>query len=478
MYAASSGLDDLLRRELVAQAGEPCEDFDLVHQALELRASVQLHVHAWQDDVITQVFDVRVQVWEARRQRVLLAQHTASPDVLVEGPQLVLHGRQVLLEVLVGRQSALHEEPEALREADPGLPRGMQDAILADRVGLLLDDREPVGVLVTHSLEPRQQRGEGVGEQLLRLDLHVPPEVVEPDGLHVLGRRALLLHHPRVEHRGIVAHVSEWLRRHGAGPVRQGDCEASQLVRQVAEALQPLVHVLRCEVVVVLVELVADQDCPPVGRVDLLALPQRSEACSIAGLLHAQHDVVLVLHELVDELVDLVGEVLHRGVLGVGAESRQVDEPEVHCVCALDLDSDGHLGYGVAQSLVRLADDLHHPVDRVRVPHERPIVEDGPPRRGQVGHIPQLEHGRAPGAQRPRDEIERLPGKALDQPGLAHALLANDDELGYREVHGLHLAIKPCLHLADEIQEQLLPSIGCVAHGLFSVAAARGLEAA
>mmetsp|Transcript_84443 Transcript_84443/g.243774 ORF Transcript_84443/g.243774 Transcript_84443/m.243774 type:complete len:230 (-) Transcript_84443:28-717(-) len=229
MDAATPSLDDVLRAEGLAEAGEACEHLHLVHHPLELRAAVELHIHSRELDLCPQVIDVSVQVREAFRFDVGWLEDAGAHYVGMERPQLFLHG----LAVRLGGQRALHQKLEALREANPGLASGVQDAVLADRFRLLFDDGQPVGVLIAHGFQPREHRRERVGEELLGLHLHVEAKVGEADGLHVLGGRTLLLQRPLVEVRRLAAHFGEGLRRHGAGPMRQRHREAHEVVGEV-----------------------------------------------------------------------------------------------------------------------------------------------------------------------------------------------------------------------------------------------------
>mmetsp|Transcript_18824 Transcript_18824/g.48876 ORF Transcript_18824/g.48876 Transcript_18824/m.48876 type:complete len:471 (-) Transcript_18824:82-1494(-) len=451
----STGLDDVLPPELVAQTGEAREDLDLIHEPLELGSTVQLHIHSGKLNGVPQVLYVRVEVRERGRRGLALLQHARPLDVIVEGPELLLHG----LAVRLRRECALHEVVEALCEADSGLPRGVQNVVLADRLALLLDEHAAALVVLLHGLEPRQHRRQRIREELLSLHLHVEPEVVDANGLNILLRHALPCQSPRIPFCTVGSHLAEGLGRLRAIPMWQRDGISHEVVWQVAEALNPLVDVVSREIVVILVELVSDEDGAPVGGVHLLALPQGGEACSIARLLHAQHDVVLILHELVDKLLDLHAKLLHHRVLGVGAEPGQVDQPQVHRVRTLDLDADGHLADVGAELLVGLADKLHHLLDGVRVPDLSLVVVHRPPRRYKARHVPQLEDGRTPGTQSARDEIERLPGQTLNQARLADTLLADHDELRDGEGQGINLPVQARLDLTDEIQKQFFPLV-------------------
>mmetsp|Transcript_34891 Transcript_34891/g.104382 ORF Transcript_34891/g.104382 Transcript_34891/m.104382 type:complete len:285 (-) Transcript_34891:376-1230(-) len=283
----------------------------------------------------------------------------------MEGSQLLLHGPAVVLR----GERTLHEEVEALREGDASRSRGMQDVVLVDQLHFLLDDLDPLLLLFLHLLQPRHHRSQRIREELLDLHLHERSEVLEANRHHVLGRGALGGQGVDVHRGAFLAQHTKRLGRDRPCPVRKRHRKPRERVREVAEAFQPPVDVLGGQVAVVLVKLVSHKDRPPVGGVDLLALPEGGEACSVARLLDAEHDVVLVVHELQHQPVYLGAQLVHGGVLRIRPEPGQVHDAEVGALRALHLYANGHLGDIVAQRFMRLANNLHHLLHGVDLPH-------------------------------------------------------------------------------------------------------------
>mmetsp|Transcript_93814 Transcript_93814/g.289343 ORF Transcript_93814/g.289343 Transcript_93814/m.289343 type:complete len:636 (-) Transcript_93814:385-2292(-) len=348
-HGDAPGLYDVALLGLNGNLREPQEDLNLVHQPSELRATVDLHVEGGDLDLVPQVLDVVVESTE-----VLRRQHrkVVGAKGLVEGmelPELLLevhHGLQV--------QDALHDVRQGRGKGDATVPRRAEDPARICVAELRLQVLDLIVGRRLQVLQVLQHRPHGVDEHLLDLLLHVGREVLEADGLHVLRAEAPRLHLPEVLHVHVLLEIVERLR--GRGPVpppREREGESDQRLGKISESVHPLVHVVRGEVVVVLVQLVADEDGALKLGVDLAALLQRRHRRCVRGLLHAQHDVPLVLHESHDELDYLVGQVLLRGVEREVAEARQVHDLHVHAEGRLHPHPDGLGAHRLAELLMR-----------------------------------------------------------------------------------------------------------------------------
>mmetsp|Transcript_79860 Transcript_79860/g.191741 ORF Transcript_79860/g.191741 Transcript_79860/m.191741 type:complete len:242 (-) Transcript_79860:332-1057(-) len=236
----------------------------------------------------------------------------------------------------------------------------MENVVLIDGLGLLFDHFQLLQVLLLHVLQAAQHGCQSVCKELLDLDLHVVSEVLEADGHLVLrgsAQRGQLLH---VSFRAVLAHVPKGLWHGFTRPVGQRHGKAGEVRRQVAVPLQPFVDVLRGQIAIVLVKLVPNQDGALVRGIHLLCFSQRGKACCIASLFDAEHDVVLVIHELENHGVDLLSQGCHGIILGIGPEPRQVNQAQVRAVLAFHLNPDGHLADILPTCLVGIAHYLHH----------------------------------------------------------------------------------------------------------------------
>mmetsp|Transcript_17942 Transcript_17942/g.47294 ORF Transcript_17942/g.47294 Transcript_17942/m.47294 type:complete len:218 (-) Transcript_17942:108-761(-) len=216
-------------------------------------------------------------------------------------------------------------------------------------------------------------------------------------------------------------------------------------------SIDPRAHVVRSEIAVVLVELVPDQDRPLESRIQAAALLQRGHCRRIRGLLHAQDDIALVPHEVHIQVLDLLGQVLLRGIHGEVPETRQVHDLHVHAARGLDADVDGLGADVLAQLLVHLTDQRHHLVQVVLLPHLCLHVPHKPARASGGGDVAELEDRWPPAAQRPGDEVECLSGQRLDEAALADRLLAKEDELGHGEVYDAQLVLHASLDIAKQV---------------------------
>mmetsp|Transcript_3879 Transcript_3879/g.14430 ORF Transcript_3879/g.14430 Transcript_3879/m.14430 type:complete len:228 (-) Transcript_3879:571-1254(-) len=164
---------------------------------------------------------------------------------------------------------------------------------------------------VPHLLQIRHHRHDRLPEHGLDLLLHELSEVLEANGVHVLAAEPLRLHLIEVGVVHVLSQVLEGLR--GINPLLpegQGQREGFQALWQISVAHDPLVHILGCQIPVILVELVADQDGALKLGVNTPALLKRGHRRCVSSLLDAEHDVALVPHEGHVELLDLCGEIL------------------------------------------------------------------------------------------------------------------------------------------------------------------------
>mmetsp|Transcript_48693 Transcript_48693/g.112848 ORF Transcript_48693/g.112848 Transcript_48693/m.112848 type:complete len:200 (+) Transcript_48693:1207-1806(+) len=192
-------------------------------------------------------------------------------------------------------------------ERNAAIPGRAQDPVWIGVVVLRVEVRLLLVGRGLEVLEVLQHRAHGVHKHLLDLLLHVAGEVLEADGLHVLGAEAAHLHLLQVLHIHVFLQLVEGLwRREAVPPPRECECESHQGLRQIAKAVHPLVHVVSRQVIVVLVQLVPDEDGPFKVGIDLAALLERGHCGSIPGLFDAQHDVTLVFHEPHHQLLDAV----------------------------------------------------------------------------------------------------------------------------------------------------------------------------
>mmetsp|Transcript_8297 Transcript_8297/g.26350 ORF Transcript_8297/g.26350 Transcript_8297/m.26350 type:complete len:200 (+) Transcript_8297:1431-2030(+) len=196
---------------------------------------------------------------------------SAGLVVGVELAQLLLqrhHGLQV--------QDALHDVGEGGGEGHAAIACGAQDPV---RVGLLELRLQLLPALLDGLLQlpqPVEHWPHGVDEHQLDLPLHEGGKVRKANGLHVLGGQAPRLHLPQVLGVHVLPQIAEGLRwRLAVPPPGQREGEADEVLGQVAEAVDPPAHVLAGQVVVELVQLVADEDGALELRVDLAALLQR-----------------------------------------------------------------------------------------------------------------------------------------------------------------------------------------------------------
>mmetsp|Transcript_61775 Transcript_61775/g.172549 ORF Transcript_61775/g.172549 Transcript_61775/m.172549 type:complete len:227 (+) Transcript_61775:876-1556(+) len=196
-------------------------------------------------------------------------------------------------------------------------------------------------------------------------------------------------------------------RRLPVAPVRERHRELGQVLGQVPEAFQPLVDVGARQVAVVLVELAADEDGPLVVGIDLGHLPQGPQVRRVAGLLHAEDHVAIVLQERLVQLLDLGDELRRRLVPRKAAVARQVDDLHVHAAAGLDAQVDGFRGDVVAEVGVRLGHELLDLRSWPLLPLVGLAVQPVPLRGAR--HVAKLQHRRPAAAEGARDEIELLP---------------------------------------------------------------------
>mmetsp|Transcript_93812 Transcript_93812/g.289332 ORF Transcript_93812/g.289332 Transcript_93812/m.289332 type:complete len:636 (-) Transcript_93812:385-2292(-) len=348
-HGHAAGLDHVALAHVLGDVGEAQEDLHLGDHAPVHGPAVDLDVKGTHLDLAPQVVDVVVERGEVVRGQHAEVRGAHGLVVGMELAQLLLE-RHDRLQV----QHALHDVREGRGEGHAAVAGGAQDPVwvrLAElRLQLLLAPLH--GLLEVPELVEHWPHG--VREHHLDLPLHVGGEVREADGLHVPGAEALGLHLPQVLGVHALAQLAEGLGGRGAVPPpgeRQG--EADEVLRQVAVAVHPPAHVVVGQVVVELVQLVADEDGALKLGVDLAALLQRRHRRCVRGLLHAQHDVPLVLHESHDELDYLVGQVLLRGVEREVAEARQVHDLHVHAEGRLHPHPDGLGAHRLAELLMR-----------------------------------------------------------------------------------------------------------------------------
>mmetsp|Transcript_116178 Transcript_116178/g.329228 ORF Transcript_116178/g.329228 Transcript_116178/m.329228 type:complete len:362 (-) Transcript_116178:341-1426(-) len=289
-------LDHVSLCDLAWDLGETDENLSLDHQPPELGAAVELHVEGADLHLVPEVLDVVLEAVEllGRKQAEVLG--TDRLVVEVEVPQLLLQAHDG-----VQAEGALHDVRQGRGEGDAAVAGGAQDAL---RVGVAELRRHLLLGLLEGRLEALQvaeDRTDGVHEDLLDPLLHEAHEVLEADGLQVLRAEAPRLHLPEILGVHLLPQFGERLGGHAAVlPPGEREREAHQVLGQVAEAVHPLVHVVRREVVVVLVELVADQDRPLELRVQLAAPRERGHGRRVPALLDAQHHVAGVPHEAHD----------------------------------------------------------------------------------------------------------------------------------------------------------------------------------
>mmetsp|Transcript_30335 Transcript_30335/g.68929 ORF Transcript_30335/g.68929 Transcript_30335/m.68929 type:complete len:418 (-) Transcript_30335:495-1748(-) len=325
-HGDAAGLDDIPLLGLACNLGEPQEDLHLVHEPPELCAAVDLHVEGRYLDLIPEVLDVVVEAAEVLRREHAEVGRAKGLVVLVELTQLLLkiHDRPEV-------ENALHDVRQCRGEGDAAVPRGAEYPVGVGLVELRLQLRHLLLPGALQVLEVCHDRAQCVDKHLLDLLLHVDSEALEPNGLHVLGAQPPRLHLPEVLGVHVLLQLVEVLR--GWRPVpppgqRQG--EADQGLGQVAKPIDPLVHVVCGEIVVVLVELVADEDRPLKVRVDLSTPLQRGHGRRVCGLLDTEHHVPPVPHEALHELYNLLGQDQLGGVQREVAEARQVDDLHVN----------------------------------------------------------------------------------------------------------------------------------------------------
>mmetsp|Transcript_5789 Transcript_5789/g.16253 ORF Transcript_5789/g.16253 Transcript_5789/m.16253 type:complete len:374 (-) Transcript_5789:150-1271(-) len=365
--------------------------------------------------------------------------------VLVEQPHLRRQVHAAHRDI----QGPLHHLVQSARER---LAAGARRRRHGVGVRLLVLGLQALGLLAVGELEVLQlvEDGlDGVVEEHLYLLRHVARESVEADRAQVLGLDPLRLQLLAVLCALVRPHLHERLRgRLSVLPEGQRKGEADQRGRQVAVALDPLVDVGWLEVGVVFVELVADQDRPLEGGVELATLGERGHGRRVPTLLHAQHHVPGIRHEPLVQLLDFPGELFLAIVDGEIAEARQVDDLHVNAAGRLDAHPAGICRYGLAQLLVRLSDLDHHLRDGVLVPLVGGLVPHEPLGSSCPRHVPELQDRRPPAAQGAGNEIEGLSREGLYQAALAHRLLAEEDELRQGEVDVAELVLHSGLHVA------------------------------
>mmetsp|Transcript_58137 Transcript_58137/g.123458 ORF Transcript_58137/g.123458 Transcript_58137/m.123458 type:complete len:293 (-) Transcript_58137:401-1279(-) len=284
--------------------------------------------------------------------------------MLVEFYELVLevgHGLAV--------QSTLHDVRQRHRKGYATVTSGAEDPRWVGLVNLCSKALLVLGCLVPHLLQVRQHRLDCITKHLLHLPLDELGEVRKADCLHVLGAEALRPHFADVLVVLILAKVLERLGRFvSLSPPREGEGEAPEVHRQVAIARDPLIDVFRCEIPVVLVELVADEDCAIELWIDRLASCERGHGGGVPSLLDTEHDVALVAHESHVQLLDLGGQILSPFVHSEVAEAGKIHDLHVEAAWRLDSDVDRLDAHRLSQLLVALPNDHHHLVDRVEVP--------------------------------------------------------------------------------------------------------------
>mmetsp|Transcript_8305 Transcript_8305/g.26408 ORF Transcript_8305/g.26408 Transcript_8305/m.26408 type:complete len:477 (+) Transcript_8305:1167-2597(+) len=444
----AAGLDDVALAHVLGDVGEAQEDLHLGDHPPVHGPAVDLDVEGPHLDLAAEVVDVVV-----LRRKVIRGQHAEVCGA--DGLVVLLELLELLLQrhALGGqREGALHDGGEGVREERGALPHGAHQLVGVRLAELQLQLGELLLRASGEALEGRQHRADRVPEELLDLPLHEAGEVLETDGGQVLAAQVPVLHLPDVLPALLVAELRKVARALGVvRPPREGHGEADQVAGEVAIALDPLGHVVAREVPVVLVELVADEDRALELRVDLAAPRQRRHGRGVAGLLHAQHHVPLVRHEGHVQLLDLRGEVLPRLVVREVAEAREVHDLHVDAPRRLDPHVDGLGAHGGAEVLVSVADDLHDRLDGVLHPLAGRAAADVPLGALAGGDVPELQDRRPAAAEGPGAEVELLAGQGLDEPALAHRLLADEDELGHGEVDDAELV----LHLGLDIPEQV-----------------------
>mmetsp|Transcript_6462 Transcript_6462/g.18005 ORF Transcript_6462/g.18005 Transcript_6462/m.18005 type:complete len:256 (+) Transcript_6462:751-1518(+) len=251
---------------------------------------------------------------------------------------------QLVLEVHDGLEleDAFHDVRQRHGEGNAAVAHGAHNPL---RVRVLELDGQ--GLLLAFGgllqlLEIGEHRPDGLAEHALDLGFHEGGEVAEADRAHVLFAEAPSLHLAPV----LLVHVLGKLAERLWGslailPEGEGQREAHQVLRQVTEAVDPLVHVVWRQVLVVLVQLVSDQHCAFELRIEVPAPRQGGHGRGVASLLHTKDDVARVPHEFHVELVDLVPQFLPLRVQGEVAEARQVDDLHVDAAGRLDAHIDG-----------------------------------------------------------------------------------------------------------------------------------------
>mmetsp|Transcript_107213 Transcript_107213/g.245479 ORF Transcript_107213/g.245479 Transcript_107213/m.245479 type:complete len:212 (-) Transcript_107213:16-651(-) len=174
----------------------------------------------------------------------------------------------------------------------------------------------------------------------------------------------------------------------------------------------------------------------------------------VAGLLDADYDIVLLLHECLVKLRDVVGKL--GGVIRsrIVPESREIHNLHVRDVRTLQPDIHRGVRHALAQLVVSHPHPLLHAFQIVLVPLVLIGHLNVPDMLLDVRPVPKLQYRGPPRSQTARHKIEGVPGEGLNEAGFAGGLRTNNDELRQREILGisqpvLHL----CLHLTENIQQ-------------------------
>mmetsp|Transcript_25378 Transcript_25378/g.65226 ORF Transcript_25378/g.65226 Transcript_25378/m.65226 type:complete len:497 (+) Transcript_25378:590-2080(+) len=349
-------VDDLLLCHVDLDLAEPEESLQLDLQPQELGASIDLHPKSRDLRHVLQEPDVLL-----RGLKPLVGSQVElrRPAVLIrEG----LHLRAHIHPLDLRHQKALHHVLDRLGKHHPSVTDGVQHhgGVVGGNVRVQGFDDPLVGLLRLRDLG--EDGADGLAVHLLRAVLHVDLELLEPNlvvvapaALLLLLQLLLILLRQRLPHlldlTGLVLPLP---------PERQCHAELGQGLRQVAIPIQPGIHVGRCQVLVVLVELVAHQDGTSTGGVYFLALAQNGVSRGVSGFFDADHDILRILHVSLVQLLNIIPKLPGPVVSPVAPESREVNNPHVSAVGRLQTDTDRHRSHRPAQALVGLTDDAHH----------------------------------------------------------------------------------------------------------------------
>ena len=170
--------------------------------------------------------------------------------------------------------------------------------------------------------------------------------------------------------------------------------EFVEFLRQIAISSQPLVDVVPCEVLVVLVELVADEHSAAVVRVHPLASSEGGHIGSVTGFLHTEHYVAGISHELRDKRFDLVSQILLRFVQSKVAESWQINDLHIHAKRRLNTHVHWVSRNRIAEGLMRFTNDPHDLGYRKGSPFVRFGIHHLPYGSGKGWIVAKFQHGR------------------------------------------------------------------------------------